>query len=253
MISPEKNIYTNKKFWDEYFERRHRNLSTIKDSPFSDIFDKYLAPDSNKKIVEIGCADSSFLCYLSKKFGYQAYGIDYSDAIERTADMFKFNGLSKPILYKENFFSWQPSLKFNIVCSFGFVEHFDDLSSVLKKHVELLISGGTLIITLPHFAHGQYLFHWLIDKENLKKHNTKIMNLSSLRKALGGLSVKIDYLSYYKTFGFWTERTSMAWWEKCIKWSILKLGKIITKIWGHDRPNPLFSPHIVLIATKLSL
>ena len=42
----------------------------------------------------------------------------------------------------------------------------------------------------------------------------------------------------------------MANWEKIINWSILKFGKIINKLFGYDKPNPLFSPHIILVASR---
>ncbi len=242
--------YTNKIFWDKYFDKHSHKPSRVEDSLFSDIFNKYLEPDPNKSVLEIGCANSSFLCYLAKKFGYKAYGIDYSDAITRTADLFKFNGLPDPILYKEDFFSWQPGQKFDLVCSFGFIEHFEDINLVVAKHSELVAPEGKLLITLPHFAHGQYLLHWLIDRDNLKKHNAKIMNLSSIRNAIEKTSLKIEFLSYYKTFGFWIERENLAWWEKIIYWKIIKMGKVITKIFGYNHPNSIFSPHIVCVAKR---
>ena len=242
--------YTDKKFWDDYFSKHSQAPTSVNDSYFADVFDRFLMPDPNKTVLEIGCADSRFLCYLSKKFGYQAYGLDYSDAITKTAELFKFNDLPEPTLYKEDLFTWQPNRKFDIVCSFGFIEHFEDIKSVILKHTELAAPNGKLIITLPHFGHCQYLFHWLTDRDNLKKHNTKIMNLRSIKKAAENNDLKIEHLSYYKTFGFWTERTNMANWEKIINWSILKFGKIINKLFGYDKPNPLFSPHIILVASR---
>lgn len=247
----ENKNYTDKKFWDDYFTRHGHKPSIVDKSQFSDIFDKYLKPDKNKKVIEIGCADSNFLCYLSKKFGYQSYGIDYSDAITQTTDLFKFNNLPAPTLYKEDFFSWKPGIKFDVVCSFGFIEHFDDINPVIKKHSELVTPEGKLIITIPHFAHAQYFFHWLIDRKNLKKHNTTIMNLKSIKEAIEGAGLKIEHLSYCKTFGFWTERNDMAGWERAVNWGIIKFGKVCTKIFGYDRPNRLFSPHIVCVATKI--
>lgn len=242
--------YTDKKFWDEYFEKHKTTPIIVDNSLFSDIFDRYLSPDPAKSILEIGCADSNFLCYLAKKFGYKAYGIDYSDAITKTAGLFKFNNLPEPVLYKEDLFKWRANQKFDIVCSFGFIEHFDDINKVVARHADLIAPNGKLIITLPHFAHGQYLLHWLIDRENLKKHNIKIMNLDSIKKVVQNSGLIIKRLSYYKTFGFWTERIRMAWWERCVNWSILKFGKVITKIFGYNNPNFLFSPHIVCVATK---
>lgn len=246
----ENKNYTDKKFWDEYFNRHEHKPSIVENSLFSDIFDKYLTADENKTVLEIGCADSNFLCYLAKKFGYQAYGIDYSEAITKTAELFKFNSLPEPKLYKEDLFSWRPDIKFDLVCSFGFIEHFDDINPIIKKHAELVAPGGKLIVTLPHFAHFQYFLHWMIDRDNLKKHNTKIMNLGSIRNALINSGLKIEHLSYYKTFGFWTERNNLNQWGKILNWGIIKFGKVVTKIFGYNRPNFLFSPHIVCVAVK---
>jgi len=243
--------YTDKKFWDEYFEQYQQNPIKVGGSFFSDIFDKYLKPDSNKSVLEIGCAGGNYLAYLAKTFGYKASGIDYSEAITRTADLFKFNGLPEPTLYKKDFFSWKPNIKFDVVCSFGFVEHFDNLNNVIARHANLVSPGGKIIITLPHFAHGQYLLHWLIDKDNLKKHNTKIMNLNAIKKAVENNDLKIEFLSYYKTFGFWAENYQMSTTSRTINWLIKKMGKAVNKIFGYDRPNFLFSPHIVCVA-KLS-
>ncbi len=244
--------YTDKKFWDEYFNKHARGPSIVDSSLFSDIFDKYLTPDPAKSVLEIGCADSNFLCYLAKKFSYQAHGIDYSDAIDRTAELFKFNNLLEPILHKADLFSWQSDRKYDLVCSFGFIEHFENMTDIIKRHADLVAPAGKLIMTMPHFAHGQYFFHWLIDRDNLKKHDTKIMNLNSIRRSAESNGLKIEHLSYYKTFGFWTERKTLAKWEKIINWGIIKFGKVITKIFGYDHPNSLFSPHIVCVARKIT-
>lgn len=239
--------YTTKNDWDKYLKRYEPKL--IESVVFADVFKKYLTPDKNKSILEIGCAGGNFLCYLVKTFGYRPYGIDYSDEIMRTKELFEFNGLKAPVLYKGDFFQWNPNKKFDVVCSFGFVEHFKNIDHVIKRHADLVAPGGKLIITLPHFAHAQYFFHWLIDRENLKKHNTKIMNLNSIRKAVKNSGLRIEHLSYYETFGFWTENNNITRREKIIKNLIRFFGKVLNKTVGYDRPNFLFSPFIVCVAT----
>lgn len=244
----EKN-FTDKKFWQEYYKDFKPQI--IGKIYFHDIFNTYLTADPSKSVLEIGCAGGNYLCYLAKNFNFQPYGIDYSDEIVKTYATFEANGLMPPTLYQEDFFLWKTEKKFDIICSFGFIEHFSDLDEVIKKHVDLLAPGGTLIITIPHFAHCQYIFHWLIDRENLKKHNTKIMNLHSLRSALLDQPLDILHLSYYRTFGFWTERKNLRWWEKIIQYKINLLGRVMVKIFGWNRPNFLFSPHIVCVAKKI--
>lgn len=243
--------YTDKKFWDNYFQGR--GMRQLEHTPFADILDKYLKPDPNKHVFEVGCAGGIYLAYLTKTFGYHASGIDFSDEIEQTQALFKFHKLPDPILYREDFFSFHPPHLYDVVLSVGFVEHFEDFRNVVQHHAALVANNGTLIITMPHFAGLQYAFHWLLDRDNLRKHNTRIMNPASLKNALAGLPFKIEYLDYYKTFGFWTERKNLASWEKAVFWGIRKLGKILQVVLGYDHPNHWVSPHIVCVAKKVKI
>ena len=238
--------YTTKELWD-FADYRPALVQSVY---FSDVFNRYLKPDSSKRVLEVGCAGGEYLCYLAKHFGFIPYGVDYSDEIRKTAELFEFNGLARPKLYQEDFFKWQPGELYDVVCSFGFIEHFEDPRLVIQKHVDLLSPGGKLIITLPHFAHLQFIFHWLLDRENLAIHNTKTMRLPVLRKALSGLPVTVDHLNYYQTFGFWTERKQWSEWQRFAEKGIQTIGKISWKLAGFNRPNFLLSPHIVLVASK---
>lgn len=242
--------YTTKELWDSYFENYRPAL--IESVCFSDVFARHLRTDPSKRVLEIGCAGGEYLCYLAKQFRFIPFGVDYSDEIRKTAELFEFNGLPRPTLYQEDLFKWQPGGLFDVVCSFGFIEHFEDPRMVIRKHLELLAPGGKLIITLPHFAHLQYFFHWLIDRENLAIHNTRTMRLSVLRRALANLPVAIDHLNYYQTFGFWTERKQWNQWQRFAEKGIQTIGKISWKLAGFNRPNFLLSPHIVLVGTKHS-
>jgi SAM-dependent methyltransferase len=241
--------YTTKEHWDAYFQKYQPTI--IRSVFFADLFERHLSPDPARRVLEIGCAGGEYLCYFAKHFGFQPFGVDYSDEIRKTAELFEFNGQPRPTLIQEDFFKWQTEERFDVVCSFGFIEHFDDPGIVIQKHVDLLAPGGKLIITLPHFAHLQYFFHWLLDRENLAIHNTRTMRLGVLRKALVGVPVSIDYLNYYQTFGFWTERKQWNRWQRAAEKAIQTIGKIAWKCFGFNYPNFLLSPHIVLVASKL--
>jgi SAM-dependent methyltransferase len=241
--------YTTKEHWDEYFtEYSPRKVDTIY---FAEILEQHLKPDPAKSVLEVGCAGGEYLCYLAKQFRFIPFGVDFSDKIKKTGDLFAFNGMAPPTLYLADFFNWQPNRTFDVVLSVGFIEHFEDTHKVIQKHVDLLAPGGKLIITLPHFAHMQYVFHWLIDRENLRVHNTRMMRLPVIRKALEGLPVRVEHLDYFQTFGFWTERKTWNAGQKIIKWGIDTFGKIMWKLLGFRRSNWLFSPQIVLVATRI--
>jgi len=243
--------YTTKADWANYYSRNFKPRSAD-NVTFSDIFSKFLTVNPGKTALEIGCAGGIYLAHFVKKYGYQPFGIDYSDTIETTNITFRHNGLEQPTLIKADFFSWRPRDKFDLVCSVGFVEHFEDLDSVVRRHSDLVAPGGILIITLPHFSGFQRFFHGILDKENLQKHNISSMNPLRLKSAMSGLPFELKYLDYYKTFGFWTERNreSFSSLEKVAFWSIRKFGKIAQIMFGYNYPNRWLSPHIVLIAQR---
>jgi len=239
---------TGAAYWDRYHRRRRRRPAS--DVAFADLFTRFLVPDAEKTVLEVGCGGGIFLAHLAQAYRYRPFGVDFSEGIEDTRDLFGRRGLPAPTLYKEDFFTWDPGRKFDMVCSFGFVEHFPDLSAVIRRHAALVAPGGMLWVTMPHFAHLQYLFHWLIDRENLRDHNTSVMNRRALARSLRGLPFDVVHLSYYRTFGFWTERRSLRRWELAVERAIRWIGIAAKKALGKDHPNPLFSPHLVLVARR---
>jgi 2-polyprenyl-3-methyl-5-hydroxy-6-metoxy-1,4-benzoquinol methylase len=238
---------TNKQDWDKYYD----SFKTNKPLPFMDIFAKHLKEDPTKSVLEVGCAGGAFLYHIYNEFKYIPYGIDYSEKIELTKIKFERNGALTPTLYLEDLFNWKTNKKFDLVCSFGFVEHFDDLSRVVKKHADLVAPGGLMILTIPHFAHGQYILHWILDRKNLKLHNTTIMNLKSFRKAFADLPFEIEELTYYGTFAFWTEKRDLNFAERIVYRIIQESGKAINRIFGKDFSNFIFSPNIVCVAKRI--
>ena len=269
--------YTDKHFWNSYYRRFQ--LKEVHSSLFADLFSRFLTPDKNKSVFEVGCAGSYHLCYLAKYFNFQTFGIDYSDEIETTRALFTYNKLPEPTLYKEDFLTWKSPRLFDVVCSFGFVEHFENPSVVLHKHLQLLSPGGTLIVIIPHFAHLQYVFHWLLDRGNLKKHNTHIMSVHALRTALRAAvhnettpgspdappRIAIQYLNYFRTFDFWIERSVHTKTEKggtigpplnvigrFFYRVLCRIARGTTSLFGAYRSNFLVSPYLILIARKAS-
>jgi len=49
--------------------------------------------------------------------------------------------------------------KFDIVASFGFIEHFTNWVEILESHISLLNNNGYLIVEVPNFI-GPFQ-HWL--------------------------------------------------------------------------------------------
>jgi cyclopropane fatty-acyl-phospholipid synthase-like methyltransferase len=241
--------YTTKTYWDSYYADFSPRL--VDQIHFDDLFRRHLPIDPSKTVLEVGCAGGEFLAHFAKVYRYRPFGVDFSDEIRKTRVTFEFNGLDQPTLFQSDFFEWRPPHLFDLVCSFGFVEHFDDLAVVVKRHAEFVAPGGMLIITMPHFAHLQYPLHWLLDRQNLRRHNTKSMNLKALADAMKEQPFELRHLDYYGTMDFWTENKNMSRWQKLLNWQVRSVTKRVNKLFGANKPNRLVSPHIVLIAERM--
>ncbi len=193
---------TTKEYWSGLKRKVTSKEKRTAVFEFREIFKEYLVP-SKGIALEVGCVPGNFLAYICKNFGYFPEGIDYDEkTLELTSQTLRNNGLNNFKIYQEDFNKWQPEKKYNLVCSFGFVEHFDNPKTIIKKHINLMAKKGKLIIGIPNFAGFNGFLHKLIDKPCLDKHNTKIMNLDFFRRVVEENNLKIIYLGYYGSWHF---------------------------------------------------
>ena len=240
---------TDERHWDENFAGFVPTV--VEKVGFYEIYERFLQPAPDQTVLEIGCGGGRHLCWLAKKYQYRPYGIDYSEVgLQKTRETFAVNGLPAPVLYQADLFKWKTEERFDLVCSFGFVEHFADFAGVIARHAELVKPGGLLIFGMPHMAHLNYVFRWLVDRETLRDHNTRIMNLRAIRAALRPLPFDILHLNYYRTFAFPPPRPGLTSWQKAAYVLIYNFGRTIRKLFGRKRPNFLISPKIICVARR---
>lgn len=109
----------------------------------------------NKRVLDIGCGDGTTLLYLRKYFDIEGVGVDISDHIIKS--------LQKNINDKRLSFYVGDHRdleiigngKFDIVLSFGVIEHFEEYSLALTEAYRTLKPGGNLVLIQPHlFSFG---------------------------------------------------------------------------------------------------
>lgn len=106
------------------------------------------------QLLEIGCGNSSFLTYFAEEFGFKISGIDYSElGCEQSKRIFQRDDINGTIYFGDAF-SPPPELlgKFDVVCSFGVVEHFTDTVKALQSFTQFVKPGGILITSVPNLA-----------------------------------------------------------------------------------------------------
>jgi len=237
--------------WDVY--NKNYILGHVDKSPLAGIFAHYLIPDNKKNIIEIGCNPGKSLVFLYKTYKFKIWGIDFTN-IKLSQKTLEYHQIPDFKLVEADFQTWKSDILFDVVYSSGFLEHFEDYDDLFERHARLLKPDGLLFLTVPNFRYGQYIFHWLFDREIFKSHNLKIMSLDVLHDLCVNNQLEILELSYFKTIDFWIlgDLADRPLWQQIIIRPIIFIAKAINKLIGFIKPIPnrWFSPHLLLVARK---
>jgi 2-polyprenyl-3-methyl-5-hydroxy-6-metoxy-1,4-benzoquinol methylase len=236
-----------KNLWDK---KNHPNnkMGTDKAIIFDDLFKQLASEFENKDLIEIGAIPGNFCVFLNKNFGCHITGLDYGDKsiFEGTMQQYGINDYN---FIKADFLNYESDKLYDIVSSYGFIEHFLDTEDILKRHFALIKIGGYLILTVPNFTRLQFLFHFLFDRDNLKNHNTgKPMDKKFMEKFMIENGLAIVFSQYSKSSKFWITDSGKKWrrpWELFAK----LIGKILnTALSGVA--SKYTSTYLIIIAQK---
>ncbi len=135
---------------------------------------RHVRPGS--RYLEIGCAPGKMLAWVASVLKAEVNGLDYSEpGIAKCRALFDALGL-KVNLYHDDFFNHHlPPAFFDVVTSFGVIEHFDNVQPVVQRHLDLVRPGGVALIVIPNYG-GIYgsLQRWC-DAPSMALHNLEIM------------------------------------------------------------------------------
>ncbi len=242
---------TDRRFWEHHWRVRAAARASetvrLRSMPFHDLLVRTLPRGGS--FLEVGCAPGRNMAYFHRYFGYRVAGVDYvgEDITRRTLEE---NGVAGYRLYRMDFLEELPAERFDVVASFGFVEHFTELDEVLERHVRLLNPGGTVVIGTPHYRGGQYLIRLALDRDSLKRHNLQAMKGRVIRGILTRLGAReILYCGHYRTFGIWLDREDAP--RALVRAvGLLDAGfqRLARGLRADNIPNRLFSPYVVTIA-----
>jgi 2-polyprenyl-3-methyl-5-hydroxy-6-metoxy-1,4-benzoquinol methylase len=122
-------------------------------------FDRLFAPylrriPQSSKLIEVGCANSGWLPYFAKKFGFDITGLDYSPlGCQQTREILEREHLRGDVLCTDLFHPPADILgSFDIAVSLGLVEHFEDTTSPVTAIARLVRPGGLVLTTVPNLS-----------------------------------------------------------------------------------------------------
>jgi 2-polyprenyl-3-methyl-5-hydroxy-6-metoxy-1,4-benzoquinol methylase len=236
------NQLSEKSFWDQEWRNRKENDM---DFVFGELFRKYL-PHSGGTFFEVGCAPGRIMCYFHKIMEYQVNGIDYS-SIKDIEDYLINNGIENFKLYDGDFTQTTIEEEYDVVASFGFIEHFVDIQDIIERHKTLVKKNGYLILQVPNLRFFNWLLYRIFNPKLLNIHNLKAMELDTLRRAVGE-GYECLYAGYYKTcfVSFQEDNTELDK-RPLLKTLFLAMKKTMSFFQLENIPNRFFSPYIVMI------
>ena len=195
---------------EDYWNLSYKNFifQDIKEGAIFDLLSKYLDKVEGKSSLEIGSFPGTLIPIVGRK-GYIVHGVDYNS--RNGVDLpnwLKSLNLQVGKFWVSDFFTFKYDVvkRFDLVTSFGFIEHFENFDEVIKEHLDLVVAGGKVIITTPNFKGWmQYLPHRIFDNENLKNHFLKSMNPSKWKKILEANGFEVKYYGFFGSYLFWVD------------------------------------------------
>ena len=258
---------TEEHYWTGQFRSRSRrpdyrggsDLRSHARQQVHEFLSAQIGDGNGRRLIEVGCADSSFLPYFRREFGLRVAGLDYSEpGCEMARERLRASGEPQPEVINADLFALPARLQnqFDLVFSYGLVEHFQNATEVTALLRSLLKPGGKIITLVPNIAGVPGFFqrmlhrpiwdmHLMYDPRSLRAiHEASGFETVTSRYLVGfnlgvcnpGLQLKRNAFTRFVTQAVFRmmQATTVAWWigER------LGLG---------FKPNRLLSPYVIYV------
>jgi len=236
------------------FDEDDQSLDNYVNIQLHSFFKKLLRNQEGFSVLEIGCANSIWPIYFHQYFKAEVCGLDYSEVgCEKSRALLKHYKVPGEIYCADLFLPPSELLqRFDLVVSFGVVEHFENTAHCLKSCAALVKPGGLLVTLIPNIPsiigliqkrvdRAVYDVHVPLTKEKLihahKKANLELMSCDYFM-SMNLSVVNSGSFSSHPLNSFLRHLLSGA---SKISWILEKYGLKIPK-------NRLTSPYIIAIA-----
>ncbi len=246
---PEEERLTTKEYWtseDPCFSfQRHT------DHEIDVLIKKYIPRTNHGSCLEIGSFPGPFLTTFGD-LGYRLNGIDFHPKNEKDLPAWlSSQGFTTSEFRTIDFFKYDTAKKYDVVASFGFIEHFKDFREVILKHISLVNNNGYLVITTPNFKGWiQQWLHRTFDKNNLKLHNLESMQPKVWATIMKANGFEVIYTGYFGGFQFWKANEKMNVIKRTSFWFIVRIIPLLCKILRFE--SKAFSAYCGVIGRKVA-
>jgi L-malate glycosyltransferase len=241
--------FVDQQYWDESYSAMHFN--TANDAITHWLYENVVTKHPQLKTAfEFGCFPCRYLSYIGIQ-GIEVSGMDLTPAIKAVNFKQWWDQLNiktgkleegDVLTYAEN-----TDDRYDLVCSFGFIEHFENFMKVIKLHDRLVKPNGLLAITTPNFKGAmQKTLHQFVDAENLQRHYLPSMSPDLWAAELERKGYEVGFSGYFGGFDFWHDNKNLSSVQRGTVKVITKLKPFLERL-----PSGAFhSPFCGIIAQK---
>jgi len=259
------NTLSTQSYWDEVLAaaelprintpRAYHHRITM------EYIDKYLSSNKYSTLLEIGCGSSGWLPYFAKRYHLKVSGLDYSEVGCRLAEEnLKMLSIDYGEIICNDLLAPECTggKKYDVIFSYGVIEHFEEPEKIIRIFNSLLNEGGIIITLVPnlngfmgwisrYYVPAIFKIHKVISAVDLKRYH-QVNGLKSLKTGYAG-TFTLDVVPLVKSERF--KRTNR--WSKFRFGLLSKTNRLFTKLISTlriDLPSRQFSPYIIAIAKK---
>lgn len=248
-----KDVLTNAEYWDENAVKitlpvKYERESSPSNQELDNVFVKFLPVGQQYSFIELGCAPGGWMYYFATRFKFKVFGIDFAPSgVRITKKNLELLNIEADV-FQEDLLKYPHKNKYDVVFSAGLIEHFraEKLESIVNRHFEIVSRGGYVIISVPNLRGFNYLYQYLLNKDNISIHNLDIMNLDFFRQiGASNKNLKVEFIGYVGriNFGLYTGPKIFGYIHQCIQIGLSILYQIGIKI----PDSKYFSPYILAI------
>lgn len=243
-------------YWDHIWMReRSRRFSTwsFYDYRFDLVFQRLIPRGS--RVLEVGCGNSRWLPHFARRYGCEVWGVDYSEpGVALAKRNLEVDGVDGRIVLGDALVNGLiPEGYFDVLVSFGLVEHFSSASWVIRTMARYLKVGGIMVTSVPNLSGFVGWLHRAADQSVFQAH--VVMRPCELDAAhgLAGLEVAVP-ATYFGVFSlgvvnFNRVRSFLApWFDKILWTSVIIFQQVICapfRVCGLYPETAIFSPWIL--------
>jgi len=190
----------SQQYWNNHWHGKGLSIAP-QHHPVRQWIEAEISQPTKEDVFEIGCYPGKFLAVFGER-GCTLNGIDlFPETNSVMQKWLEGEGYKVGQFYQSNFWSFVPSQQYDIVCSFGFIEHFKNWRAVLIKHLDLTKDGGHIMIDVPNLKSPlYYLLYKIFEPEVLKNHVLSTLDKNVICGVLekNGCSIKTaKYIGYF--------------------------------------------------------